>query len=754
MSINSLKIFRRPIVNLNNDSNISYKNDIHYANSLFDEGYVLGNGTFTTYNNETNKDYFEITESNSSDPHVAVYDLPKANSWTVVFDCYLENTGNFAMLQYNGAYYDILFNTSKLYSEYRQYASSSANVYKYDNLSFLLNSWHKIMIRHNGSNLYEIFIDGVLHWIPENYISSSQNMLQLNLYGLHNKFRNFVCYNRALTNDEILTLKTDTYKMETIKLIPTSIETSETGKNIVFDPIENNGTSSIEISQEFTGIEPVDLDISIDILEKNNINTEIDLSMTETYFENTIDNLTGYKIDLNALIESSTDFIIISQSKIKLPIDVDILLINDYLIEILSKTQDGTDFIYEFNEIKEKILSVKYSVAKIQSEGIVTNSINGSNLLEGSYKIANNTQKPWLGFEVTATEKVIDLKDFKYIDSSTFKCSDDLEVGTELLQKNNILTTILNKVIDIDGLFKYTIEVKPQSVRHIQYEKDSLDRTWSTPIYLNEDEKTIHMIDNNIPNELEIDMNNYIDDISGITLKMRVYSIGVWNDNNDDKAMLHVNGIKKWESKRNYNNGQGKMLWDSYSAGGTRYRPDTTDLGDWTSYESQSMKNSYTYYYTYGYHYYYTASTKKTFNMAGYKDIEVIIPKDEIINNDNKLKISMSSTLKTPRFRLLNNFEDTGGAAAGFSDVEVLLNFTAGTKSHIQKLPDNYFEFKNHKNEIINNSNLIISNRTWHYPYVSTSYETKKLVGYFYDFKVKKETLDSFKDISIITKTK
>ena len=505
-------------------------------------------------------------------------------------------------------------------------------------------------------------------------------------------------------------------KIEILPKISVIENDNSISKDLIVDSVVDN---KITFKKEVGRINELDLTFDEDITkldidflklgQKTEKTTalEIDDNGETTFIDNS--DFDDYKIIVGKSLIALENVTMLNDKSLISSTNVDTLVLDNKIVNVKSKSLADNMYTYTFDEqisIKSSFYGFNIDSITRMIDGIHPKPLeivktyleNVTNNLEINYHLENKDEEPWVGYTAKVLSKLVSINNFKYIDSSTFTSSDKLK-------KYQIISNISNHNFFIDSVtkidndnYRYTVD-GTSKLNNIFDETQglNLDR-WSNKDTTNQEGNIVHLLTNFKSKKLEIDLNPIIDSIDSVSVKMRVYSIGVWDDSVEDKVYVKQNGVTKWESLRKY-------------------------IGT------------------------------KTLNLKGYKDIEMLVDKSELVNNIFNLEIG--SELHRDYSMVSPQNSNYGGCAAGFGNLEITVNVNSeNSKTLLEKAPTNIITISNHQNvpNILEPINVVAHD--FSYPTVEQTYKYIKQIGDFYDIKVQKENEDSFQKITLITKSK
>ena len=559
-------------------------------------------------------------------------------------------------------------------------------------------------------------------------------------------------------------------KIEILPKISVIENDNSISKDLIVDSVVDN---KITFKKEVGRINELDLTFDEDITkldidflklgQKTEKTTalEIDDNGETTFIDNS--DFDDYKIIVGKSLIALENVTMLNDKSLISSTNVDTLVLDNKIVNVKSKSLADNMYTYTFDEqisIKSSFYGFNIDSITRMIDGIHPKPLeivktyleNVTNNLEINYHLENKDEEPWVGYTAKVLLKLVSINNFKYIDSSTFTSSDKLK-------KYQIISNISNHNFFIDSVtkidndnYRYTVD-GTSKLNNIFDETQglNLDR-WSNKDTTNQEGNIVHLLTNFKSKKSEIDLNPIIDSIDSVSVKMRVYSIGVWDDSVEDKVYVKQNNVTKWESLRN---GILKWQWHSgrYSCQGW-YTPITDSCGDWTQYYDGDIGSKYRDYKCGGY---FCDEIKyigtKTLNLKGYKDIEILVDKSELVNNIFNLEIG--SELHRDYSMVSPQNSNYGGCAAGFGNLEITVNVNSeNSKTLLEKAPTNIITISNHQNIANVLDHNIVVTTDISYPNVEQTYKYIKQIGDFYDIKVQKENEDSFQKITLITKSK
>jgi len=501
--------------------------------------------------------------------------------------------------------------------------------------------------------------------------------------------------------------------------------------------------------------------INIDFLKiLNKVENKTILDTTESKKIISDFSFTDYQIKKYESLLNLDNLVVIDGNSFSSTTDIDYLIIDYILYNYITKSSVDGIIIYVHNlNLNLNALSHTYHGCKrnlIERIYADKNHILEENIklvtnkeMVSSKTFENTTNTTWMSYKLTTTSKVTDIEGFEYVDSTHFKAIEKLEIGYKILNQHNMAFIIVDRLLENE---KYTYIVSPLNISNrlnsIYHELDNIDiNKWTNTNKLStQEDKITHRLLNHDYTNLELKLNEY--NAGSITIKMRVYSNGVWNKESDYFYIL-ANGkeIIRLYQGGNYpiiksTGGKCRGIFYTYN-----YISNIDDLYgfDWTkntNTDSRLYYNSYRCSASYGWH---VEKIVTSIFHSVYKDISITIPYEEYIN------LTIGCNLSRDVFDNIDISHPEIGAnmSVDFNNVDIIVNNPC-----IKKQAKNTYKITNHKLESIEDISTEAISVEYKYPYIKEEFNIHNLIGDTYEFKVIKESEDSFENASIETYTK
>lgn len=523
---------------------------------------------------------------------------------------------------------------------------------------------------------------------------------------------------------------------------------------------ENEHSNTLLEKLEFNydnNIESLNVDF-LKILDKEENNYSLNTSESKKIVTGFVFN--DYQIKKLEDMITLENLIVIDGNSFSSTTDIDYLIIDSILHNYITKSLVDETFIYVHN-LDLDLISSNHTYHGCKRNSIERIYLDKKNILNEKIKLVsdkelissktfeNTTNTTWTGYKLTSTSKVTDIEGFEYVDSNHFKAVEKLETGYKLLNLSNMpFMTTSRMQQDSKYFYSITSLNNLDKSNHHYHELNAIDKTiWKNINTATQEDKETHRLTNNDKTNTELNLDKY-ENCSDVTIKMRVYSNGVWNKETDYFYIL-ANGeeiIRLYQGgeypiiKSNYNT----CHWRSYAY---QYISNPNDLWD-SNWTKNNNTDSKLYYWTnycsasWGWH---IASRYTYIKCSAYKDISITIPYEKYINLTIGCKLSrnINDNISSPNPNIGANM------SVDFRNFEILVN-----NANIKKQAKNTYRITNHKLESIDDISTDAISVEYDYPYIKEEFNMRKLVGDTYEFKVIKENEDSFHEASIETYTK
>lgn len=627
--------------------------------------------------------------------------------------------------------------------------------------------------------------------------------------------KDFILYNRGFTETEEIE-KLFNNDLETI-IIPEkklSIDLLDVETGNIYYNTEKCDTKALAIHYNEDNV--TKLDFNFKTVEKSLLESkEYEEVGSDLHYYNK-SNIWGYNIEVDNDLIDLEDLIIISNDTITSTSDISRLIVVDFKIkDIISKTETNGIFTYTFESDTHLPQNFKYVQDELIIDRIVSDIKSESidKISENIEKIDNNgalsytfkkvDKYSWLGFRPIINIKSTDILGYQYVSETKFISTEDMDIGSIVI---NALNNSF-KVIEVEPAgtrLLYTIEAYKENghtgnivdisgaiLRDETARVNLIDWDSGSTVSLNN--LIVHSLSGKQSKTINFDIS---DEVEGVEVSFRYYSLDKWDDNLNDYGFININGIQKWMSKRNgtisfedYTDGESwqtrsacswwSCWWwqelvtkntnktninhtDTTAEGWTKFSTGD-DLGTYndsynrwtknaTTLWSNNDQSSPTDYWTWGQDSANSVTTSSTsftkirkvkYDLKYYKDITIVLSAEEVSALGGKMTIDIG----------IHHHADKTVGSAGFSHFKVAASKIYSAQN-LKKFPTNTYTVSNHKEESIDLLLEDIREYQFDFPYIKTIYKEYMMYGDFFKVDIQRETVDSFSKIKLETKTK
>ncbi len=645
------------------------------------------------------------------------------------------------------------------------------------------------------------------------YQVRDQNSYTLSIYdiylGRHNTaahqfgggyMKDFIFYNRGFSELE------DINKIYNNQLTNIELPT----KQLVIEAV-NHESGDITYNIEKCDTKHLEIIYDVDNITKLDFNFKsVDTQLLESKDYDTVDNsihyynksnIWAYDIELEKALIDMENVEVIAADTIKSSSSISRIIVVDYKIkEIASKTEDNGTFIYTFKGdthlpqnfkfIDDEVLVNRIVSDKVTSLEKISESITKTDNNEPiSYKFENPDSHSWLGFTPVIDVKATDIAGYQYVSETKFIATEEIPLNTIVINETNSSFKVLT-VEPAGTRLLYTTEsyiindnASDLGGSILRNETTTNLTDWNSGSTISLNGKIAHSLQGKQKKTIHFDTT---DEMEGIEITFRYYSLDKWDDNLNDYGFINVNGIQKWMSKRNgtvvlenYNQSWWGSWWGSYSNTSlTRVGASSTADG-WTKFTTGDDKGFFMDQYSHWQRHWtwltsnrdqaspdsywtwnqdYTGSSwwsdhsqqtswthvrKIKYDLKYYKDITIVLSAEEVQALNGKLTIDIG----------LHHHADYTVGSAGFSDFKVT-STKSYTSQNLKKVPLNTYMVTNHRDESIDLPITDIIKFTHEFPNIQITYKEYKMFGDFYKIDINRETSNAFNKVKLDTLSK
>lgn len=565
--------------------------------------------------------------------------------------------------------------------------------------------------------------------------------------------KDFIFYNRGFTelNDitKLYANRLTFTQKPTKQLIIDSIDTT-TG--VITYNTEKCDTTHLEIDYDELNVSK--LDFNFKTFKTELLETKVlDSTLSDIHYFNST-NISKYEVELEKTLTDMENVTVLGVDTVKSSSNFSDIIIVDYkILNILTKTISGNEFIYtfegnyhipqNFKYIKDTILINRIISDKSISLTMLSRLIkNDSSLNTLTYNFVKPTDNTiWAGFTPIINVSLVDILGYQFVDKTKFIATEDIPLNT--LVVNDLNDSF--KVIDVEPSgtdFLYTVEAYKIAGNITDIGGTILrDETsyinlndWSIDATNNMNNQIIHSLEGNQKNTINFDIT---DDIETIEVSFRYYSIDYWDDKLNDYGYININGVQKWMSKRN-----GSITFIDYDIEKYLTRIETSVADGWTSFTAgdnlgyfvdrhlvdQLNGDSY------------WQETRRNYNLKYYKDITIQLSIEEVIALNGKLTIDIG----------LHHHSDNQTGMGGFNNFKVITT-KSNSAQKLKRIPFNSYKVTDNKLNIVELINTDIVSYVTDFPFVDIRYKEYMMISSNYNFEVTRENPNTFNKVSLET---